>query len=261
MTARLFSLIGVTLLVAVAEPVRAGQCRTVTKAALDCLDGDPTCDLDGRCDGRCIVALCDTGTPDAPRPTFCAGTLAYSALANLVTGRSFTGRAGTCPRARRRVRCRAVAEGSECDRHVRRCTVSVDAPAVQAPAPATTRCRIDVFRAYRSVPFANSAWRIDVRLPEAPYSSRGLLGSLTIRGGTPLREGVFAPDPDRRFGFVAGNLGGESIPIRQVNQERLELVEVSKKPSLWTDDIHGTLDLDLSGGPLDPRRAVVHLEF
>jgi hypothetical protein len=60
---------------------------------------------------------------------------------------------------------------------------------------------------------------------------------------------------------VAGNLGGQSIPILQVNRERLEIVEMSTKPTLWTDDIHGTLDLDLSGGPLDPRHAVVHVEF
>jgi hypothetical protein len=61
----------ITLLVAVALPAPAARarCRTLERSPLYCTDGDPTCDLDARRDGVCIIALCDTGSSDAPRLT------------------------------------------------------------------------------------------------------------------------------------------------------------------------------------------------
>ena len=55
-------------------------------------------------------------------------------------------------------------------------------------------------------------------------------------------------------------MGGQSIPIK-VNDARLQIDALSRAATIWTDDVHGTLDLDQTGGPFDPRRVVVHLEF
>jgi hypothetical protein len=59
---------------------------------------------------------------------------------------------------------------------------------------------------------------------------------------------------------ATGTLGGQSIPI-EVDQARLQIDELSRAATIWTDDVHGTLDLEQSGGPFDPRRVVLHLEF
>jgi hypothetical protein len=67
--------------------------------------------------------------------------------------------------------------------------------------------------------------------------------------------------PTNRWDSSPETWGGESIPIAQVNLTRLQILELSPKVTIWTDDIHGTLDLDMSGGPFDPRRVVLHLEF
>ncbi len=42
-------------------------------AALTCRDGEPRCDLDGRCDGECIMAYClDNAACTPPAAAFCA---------------------------------------------------------------------------------------------------------------------------------------------------------------------------------------------
>jgi hypothetical protein len=102
----------------------AAPCRTALTPMLQCTEGDPTCDLDARCDGSCIIALCDTGSAKAPRRDFCAGSLAWTSLLRLGAGRSFSRASGECPvKVRTRARCRPAPEGSGCYRpgpaHVR----------------------------------------------------------------------------------------------------------------------------------------------
>jgi hypothetical protein len=262
MTVRMLPVAVLLLAMAVPAPCAfAARCRAIVRSPLHCTDGDPSCDLDGRCDGRCRIALCDTSSSNVPRPTFCAGSVTWTSLFHAPVGRSFVSRAGSCPVVKRRVECRPAPDGTACVRaSARTCILSVDAPAVSNGGPTATRCSVDV---YRYANFSGRAWsELVVHFPEAPYRAHGLNGALVMRTRATLREGVFAADdPDQPMGFVAGNMGGESIPIAQVNLTRLQILDLSPKVTIWTDDIHGTLDLDMSGGPFDPRRVVLHLEF
>ena len=228
----------------------------IPRAPLSCTDGDPTCDLDARRDGRCIIALCDTGSADAPRPTFCAGSLTWTTLSTGRVGRSFVARAGRCPVSKRRVLCRPAADPP--GTLERRCTISVEAPKVST-GRTTTRCRIDAIRFERQPGHVTT--RLSIDLPDAPFRADGQHGWLDLEVLAPLDVGVFAfGDPARPLGGATGALGGQSIPIK-VDQARLQIDELSRAATIWTDDLHGTLDLEQSGGPFDPRRVVLHLEF
>jgi hypothetical protein len=175
-------------------------------------------------------------------------------------GRSFVARVGRCPVSKRRVHwCLAPADSPGPRRGPERiCTLSVDAPKVTT-GPTATRCRIELIRA------ENLSGRVGYRLfmdfPERPFRANGLRGELTVNIPSQLHEGVFAfGDPERPTSEVVGNMGGESIPI-VVGQVRLQIDELSRESTIWTDGIHGTLDVDQHGAPFDRRRVVLHLEF
>jgi len=240
------------------QPAHAAKCRTISRASLSCTDGDPTCDLDGRPDGRCIIALCNTGSAEAPRPTFCAGSLTWTTLFRGEVGRSFVGRAGRCPASKRRVRCRPAPDPPGTRALERTCTLTVDAPKVSTERT-TTRCRIDAFRFERQPGHVTT--QLGIRLPDAPFRADGQHGWLVLDVLSPLDVGVFAfGDPARPMSGATGALGGQSIPIK-VEQARLQIDALSRAATIWTDDVHGTLDLEQDGGPFDPRRVVLHLEF
>ena len=254
------TLVVALLLVAGMSPrsVHAAGCEKIPRSPLSCRDGDPTCDLDGRRDGRCIIALCDTGTAAAPRPTFCAGSLTWTTLYRGGVGRSFVARAGRCPVSKRRVWCRPAADPLAPRALGRTCTLSVDAPKVSA-GTTTTHCRIDALRFERQPGHVTT--ELNIRFPDAPFRASGQDGWLVLDVPSPLDVGVFAfGDPARALGGATGAIGGQSIPIK-VDHARLQIDELSRAATIWTDDVHGTLDLDQSGGPLDPRRVVLHLEF
>jgi hypothetical protein len=260
MNLRLFVLAALGLLAAVPpRSADAARCRTIIpRSSLSCTDGDPTCDLDGRRDGRCIIALCDTGSADAPRPTFCAGSLTWSTLSRGKVGRSFVARAGRCPVSKRRVFCRPVADPPGTQALERTCTLSVDAPKVST-GRTTTRCRIEAVRFERQLGHVTA--RLSINFPDVPFRARGQHGWLDLDVLSPLDVGVFAfGDPARPLSNATGVLGGESIPIK-LDQARLQIDELSRAATIWTDDLHGTLDIEQSGGPFDPRRVVLHLEF
>jgi hypothetical protein len=248
------------LLVAAVSPRSAhpAGCRTIPRSSLSCTDGDPGCDLDGRRDGRCVIALCNTGSAEAPRPTFCAGSLTWTTLFRGEVGRSFVARAGRCPVSKRRVQCRPAADPPGTQALERTCTLSVDAPKVST-GPTTTHCRIDALRFERQPGHVTT--QLAIRFPDAPFRARGQHGWLVLDVLSPLEVGVFAfGDPARPLSGATGALGGQSIPIK-VEQARLQIDELSRAATIWTDDLHGTLDLEQSGGPFDPRRVVLHLGF
>jgi hypothetical protein len=259
MNRRLAVLAALVLVAAVpSRSAHAARCRTIPRSSLSCTDGDPTCDLDGRRDGRCIIALCNTGSADAPRPTFCAGSLTWTTLFRGGVGHSFVARAGRCPASKRRVQCRPAADPPGTQALERTCAVSVDAPKVST-GRAATRCRIDAIRFERQPGHVTT--ELSIRFPEAPFRARGQRGWLVLEVLAPLDVGVFAfGDPARPLSGATGALGGQSIPIK-VDQARLQIDELSRAATIWTDDLHGTLDLEQSGGPFDPRRVVLHLEF
>src|SRR5262245_22276574 len=165
---RCLSVLVLLLLAAAAGPhVASGAgCRTIPRATLSCTDGDPTCDLDGRRDGRCIIALCNTGSAAAPRPTYCAGSLTWTSLFRGPVGHSFVARAGRCPVSKRRVQCRPPADPPRTQALERTCTLSIDAPAVSAERT-TTRCRIDALRFERQV--GQITTQLAIRFPDAPF--------------------------------------------------------------------------------------------
>ncbi len=238
--------------------VHAARCGIIPRSSLSCTDGDPTCDLDGRRDGRCIIALCNTGSTDAPRPTFCAGSLTWTTLFRGPVGRSFVARAGRCPVSKRRVRCRPAADPPGTHRLERTCSLTVDAPKVST-GRTTTRCRIDAIRFERQPDHVTT--ELSIRFPDPPFHARGQHGWLVLEVLSPLDVGVFAfGDPARPLSGATGSLGGESIPIK-VDEARLQIDELPHAETIWTDDLHGTLDLEQSGGAFDPRRVVLHLEF
>src|SRR5262249_24677002 len=252
----------VAVLVLTVAPMRtagATPCTPTFEPTVQCSDGDPTCDLDERCDGRCILALCETGSPKAPRHDFCAGSLAWTSILRLPAGRDFSRASGTCPeKVRQLVRCRPAHEDSACYRpRARMCTVSFQGPTLDTGGPVTTRCRVDVLRRVRGLD-GHAAALIDFWLLDRRFR-KGYPAELTFHAPTPLSQGTFTSgDRERRLVWVAGNVGGQSIPIARIDVARLELIEVSDAPTIWTDDIHGTLDLDVSEGP---RRAITRIEF
>jgi len=255
-------LIAVSLMAAdmSSRSVHAAGCKRILRSPLSCTDGDPTCDLDHRPDRRCIIALCNTGTTGAPRPSFCTGSLTWTTLYSGRVGRTFVARAGRCPVSRRRVSCRPAADPRPLGRT---CTLSVDAPTVST-GPTTTHCRIDALRFERQPGHVTT--QLNIHFPDAPFRADGQNGWLVVEVLSPLDVGVFAfGDPVKPLGGgigtgAVGTIGGQSIPI-VVERARLEIDEVSRASTIWTDDVHGTLDLDQIGGPLDPRRVVLHLEF
>jgi hypothetical protein len=232
MNRRLPVLVVLLVVAALPHPALAAGCRTIQRSALSCTDGDPICDLDGRRDGRCIIALCNTGSADAPRPTFCAGSLSWTTLYRGQVGRSFVARAGRCPVSKRRVRCRPAADPPGTQALERTCAVAVEAPKVSTERT-TTRCGIDVVRFERQLGHVTT--QLGIRLPDAPFRADGQNGWLVLDVPSPLDVGVFAfGDPARPMGGATGALGGQSIPIRVVEQVRLQIDELSRAATIST---------------------------
>src|SRR5262249_49985015 len=152
------------------------------------------------------------------------------------------------------VQCRPSADPPGTQTLERTCTLSVDAPTVSAERT-TTHCRIDALRFERQAGHVTT--QLALLFPDAPFRADGQNGWLGVDGPSPLEVGASAfGDPARPMGGATGALGGQSIPIK-VEQARLQVDELSRAATIWTDDVHGTLDLEQDGGPFDPRRVVV----
>lgn len=253
-------ILGIIVLAATLTPALdvAAACRKLTRPPIACTDGDPACDLDRRRDGTCILALCDTSDTDVPRLTFCAGSLRWTSLYRGPVGGGYVARAGTCPISRRRVSCRRPSTDVPIEPIDRTCIVGV-VSAVVSTEPITTRCRIDAVRAERDD--GRVGYRLTMRFPDAPFTADGLRGQISVIVRAPLGQGVFVSgDPERPIGAAVGNLGGQSVPIR-VKTVRLQVDAMSNASTIWTDDIHGTLDVEQDGGAFDPRQLSLHVAF
>ncbi len=246
----------VAALVVLGSPLVAAECRRIVRPPAECVDGDPTCDLDATCDGLCIVADCAAGSETAPRIVHCVGDLAWNGLAFMKVGRRWKQSVGVCPFAERMMRCRANPDRGRCVRGRRRtCVVSVNG-ATGTP----TRCKVSATRRVEQLG-GESQTHFVIQLPERPYGRRGHPGHIAARLPRLAGVGTFtADDPETPLSISLGLLG-TTVPTGIVRLARLDLTAVSQTPTIWIDEIHGVLEVAVDSSFTEPDALRLLVEF
>lgn len=254
-TWRPIRLVVLALAISPSSVAAAADCRRVVQS-IGCVDGNPSCDLDATCDGRCVAAVCLTGPGRVPRMSFCPGNLAWDTLVSHRIGRHrIENTIGVCPPVRRFVACRRNPR-PDCPRPRRQtCVVGLNG----APAMAR-RCRVRAIRHLTRL--GGPGWTdISVRLFDVPDQPVGVPAFVSVFLPFIAAEGLFtANDPESPI-LVGANLSGTHVPPGSVNSARLHLTSISQEPTIWLDELHGTLDLDVGGNFSEPDRLLLQLEF